>query len=126
MSARPSSSQLGGWGHVRLAWRLYRDPRVSPRLKKFVPALGLLYLLSPIDLVPDFFLGLGQLDDLGVMGLIAAASLLLPRFTPASILAEHLRAMGVLRDETNLREEPRNSAGSRPSDVIDARFHVRG
>ncbi len=126
MSSRAASRRLGRWDRVRLAWRLYRDPRVSPRLKKLVPTLGLVYLLSPIDLVPDFFLGLGQLDDLGVVGLVAAASLLLPRFASAGVLAEHLRAMGVLHEEPNVREEMSRSAASPAPDVIDAHFKVRG
>jgi len=87
---------------------------------------GLVYVLSPIDLLPDFLLGLGQLDDIGVVGLIAAASFLLPRVAAADVLAEHLRTMGVLRDETNLRHEPRGSAARRATEVIDAQFHVRG
>ncbi len=38
-------------------------------MKKFALILGcLLYVLSPIDLVPDFIPG-GQLDDLGAIAL---------------------------------------------------------
>jgi uncharacterized membrane protein YkvA (DUF1232 family) len=48
--------------HVRLAMRLVRDPRV-PLLAKAVPLLALLYLISPLDLVPDILPLLGQLDD---------------------------------------------------------------
>ena len=32
--------------------------------------LALLYVLSPYDLLPDFFIGLGWLDDLVVLGLL--------------------------------------------------------
>jgi uncharacterized membrane protein YkvA (DUF1232 family) len=47
---------------VVLFRRLLRDPRV-PRRSKL--ALGLLvpYLVSPIDLIPDFLPVIGQLDD---------------------------------------------------------------
>src|SRR5690242_18901773 len=38
---------------VRLAWRLYRDPRVN-WLKNAVPMFALLYFLWPIDVLPDF------------------------------------------------------------------------
>jgi len=39
-----------------------RDPAV-PRRAKIAPALGIVYLLMPIDLIPDFVPGVGQLDD---------------------------------------------------------------
>jgi uncharacterized membrane protein YkvA (DUF1232 family) len=52
--------------HVRLAIRLVREPLV-PRTTKAWLALPALYLLSPVDLLPDVILGLGQLDDLGVI-----------------------------------------------------------
>ncbi len=126
MSLRTASRGLGKWDSARLAWRLYRDPRVSPRLKKLVTMFGLVYVLLPIDLLPDLFLGLGQLDDLGVVSLVAAASFLLPRFAAADVLAEHLRAMGVLRDETKLRAEQAGKASRRATDIIDAHFQVRG
>ncbi|MEG0897915.1 MAG: YkvA family protein [Ruthenibacterium sp.] len=32
-------------------------------------AAGLIYLFSPIDIVPDFFFGFGQIDDVVVLGL---------------------------------------------------------
>lgn len=39
-----------------------RDPAV-PRRAKIAPALALVYLAIPIDLIPDFIPGLGYLDD---------------------------------------------------------------
>jgi uncharacterized membrane protein YkvA (DUF1232 family) len=50
----------------RLAWRLLTDKRV-PILVKSIPALAVVYLVSPLDFVPDVFPVLGQLDDLAVM-----------------------------------------------------------
>jgi len=47
---------------VVLFRRLLADPRV-PRRRKLVLALLVAYLASPIDLIPDFIPGLGQLDD---------------------------------------------------------------
>ncbi|OIO73522.1 MAG: hypothetical protein AUJ57_04170 [Zetaproteobacteria bacterium CG1_02_53_45] len=40
-----------------------RDPRVSP-LAKFLIAIIVAYILSPIDLIPDFIPVIGYLDDL--------------------------------------------------------------
>ena len=54
-----------------------RDTTV-PRRAKIAPALALVYLAIPIDLIPDFIPGLGQLDDVLVVAwairhLVAAA-----------------------------------------------------
>jgi uncharacterized membrane protein YkvA (DUF1232 family) len=48
--------------------RLRRDPRV-PRRAKVVVALAGLWLLSPIDLVPEFLPVIGPLDDVLVVAL---------------------------------------------------------
>jgi uncharacterized membrane protein YkvA (DUF1232 family) len=51
-----------------LVSRLARDRRISkPRRAVLFIALG--YLALPIDLVPDFLPGIGQLDDAVVLGL---------------------------------------------------------
>lgn len=51
---------------VKLLARLIRDPRVPVRRKSFAAA-ALIYVISPIDLIPDFVAGLGQLDDLVIV-----------------------------------------------------------
>jgi uncharacterized membrane protein YkvA (DUF1232 family) len=48
--------------------RLRRDPRV-PRRAKVVVAFAGLWLLSPIDLVPEFLPVIGPLDDVVVVAL---------------------------------------------------------
>jgi len=50
----------------RLATRLLREPRVPAPLK-VIPGLAAAYVLSPVDFIPDFIPGLGQLDDLAVL-----------------------------------------------------------
>lgn len=45
-----------------------RDPEV-PRRAKIVPALVVVYLATPIDLIPDFIPGLGYLDDALIVAL---------------------------------------------------------
>lgn len=61
---------LLGWlkeffGQFKLAWELLWDGRV-PIMTKVVPLLTMIYLLSPVDFIPDLALGLGQLDDLAI------------------------------------------------------------
>ena len=71
---------------LRLVWLLFRDGQV-PFLTKLVLPLSLLYLVSPIDILPDFIVGLGQLDDLGV--LLLAMSLFVRLCPPR--LVDHYR-----------------------------------
>ena len=103
---------------LRLSWRLLRDERVSV-LKFALPMFLALYVVSPIDPIPDFLLGLGQVDDLGVVvaGVLLIARFL-PRLAPGDVVDEHLRDMGLGRPVEN----PQAKAG----DVIDTRFNVRG
>lgn len=54
-----------------LAWAVLRDPR-SPRAAKLVTVLAALYLISPLDVVPDAIPVLGWLDD-GLIGFAIAA-----------------------------------------------------
>jgi uncharacterized membrane protein YkvA (DUF1232 family) len=64
-------SSPGFWRNLfnsfRIAWRLIQDGRV-PMSAKLVPLVTVLYILSPIDFIPDFLVpGLAQLDDLAVL-----------------------------------------------------------
>ncbi len=53
---------------VKLLTRLMRDPRVPIRRKVFIGAV-MTYVISPIDLIPDFVVGLGRLDDIVLVSL---------------------------------------------------------
>ena len=95
MSKSPSSSDLqetaGFFGglirQARLAWRLLRDGRV-PGWVKVIPVIGLVYLVSPIDLLPDWVLpGLGQMDDIA---LILLALKMFVDLSPPGVVGEHL------------------------------------
>lgn len=48
--------------------RYFRDPAV-PGWRKWVGLLSVLYVLSPVDLIPDVLPVIGWLDDVGVLGL---------------------------------------------------------
>ncbi|MPZ92359.1 MAG: DUF1232 domain-containing protein [Actinobacteria bacterium] len=69
----------------KLIYRLMKDPRVPTRAKAtLLVAAG--YVISPVDFVPDWILGLGQFDDL----IVAAFALdqILNR-VPDHIVREH-------------------------------------
>ena len=103
---------------LRLSWRLLRDERV-PALKFALPAFLALYVVSPIDPIPDFLLGLGQVDDIGI---VIAGVLLLARIIPRL-------APGACRRRTFAGHGPGSPAAkttAKPGDVLDARFNVRG
>ncbi|MFC2315400.1 MAG: YkvA family protein [Selenomonas massiliensis] len=57
----------------------------TPRAVKFLFPLTLLYLVSPIDLVPDTIPLLGAVDDMVVL---PAATALLVRMLPVQVRAE--------------------------------------
>lgn len=82
------------WQDLQVAWKLMQDESVSPALK-LIPFLALIYLISPIDLIPDLALGLGQLDDIGVI-LFAIATFI--RLAPPGSIA---RARGDASDEAD-------------------------
>lgn len=51
----------------RIAWRLVWDGRV-PFSTKLIPLFTVLYVVSPVDLVPGFLVPvLGQLDDVAIL-----------------------------------------------------------
>lgn len=76
--------------NLRLAWHLLLDSRVPWLTKLIVPGLMALYILSPIDIIPDWFVGLGQLDDLAV--LVLAVKLFI-ELSPREVVQEHLRRL---------------------------------
>jgi len=77
------------FAEVRLAWRLMKEPRVSVALKA-LPALALLYVVSPFDFVPDIIPFLGQVDDLGILLLSLKAFL---RLCPQAAHSHHAAAI---------------------------------
>ncbi len=80
---------------VWLTWKLLLDKRV-PWWMKALLAIPLIYVVSPIDLIPDFIIGLGQLDDLGV---ILAGMRLFEAIVPEYIVQEHRAALQQRSDD---------------------------
>jgi uncharacterized membrane protein YkvA (DUF1232 family) len=85
---------LMGWfkdffRQFQLAWRLIVDPRIS-LITKVIPLLSAVYLLSPLDFIPDVTLGLGQLDDLAF---VLIGLRLFIDVCPPTIVEEHRAAL---------------------------------
>jgi len=88
---------------ARLLWHLLHDER-APLWIKLIPVVILLYILSPIDLIPDPILGLGQLDDIAFI--LLGLKLLFDLY-PAEVM-----------------EEQRNPTSKGPPSYVDAEFRV--
>ncbi len=70
---------------LKLLWRLSRDPRVPARSKATLFILAG-YLASPVEIIPDFIPGVGQLDDIAIIAF--ALDQMLNRI-PEDIVREH-------------------------------------
>lgn len=74
------------WDHARLIARLFSDKEIPLKSKVFPAALaavGVVYLVSPLDFIPDVIPALGQVDDLTVLAGILA-------FLPHAFPPEHV------------------------------------
>jgi uncharacterized membrane protein YkvA (DUF1232 family) len=90
---------------VKLILRLIGDKRVSPWLK-IIPIGGLLYLISPIDLIPDIALPIiGELDDAAVLWI---TNYFFVELCPPEVVREHVKALsastGTVDDDDDIVE----------------------
>ncbi|HEY80492.1 MAG TPA: DUF1232 domain-containing protein, partial [Caldilineae bacterium] len=102
--------------HLKLSWKLFRDPSVSALVRYGIPILGLIYLISPVDVIPDVLLGFGQLDDAAVLLLL---SQLIVMLAPADIVARYQQAA---RGAAPAAGEA--DASQEDDEVIDADYRV--
>jgi uncharacterized membrane protein YkvA (DUF1232 family) len=96
---------------LRLVWRLFFDPRVPIFPKLILPA-AIIYIVSPIDLMPDVILGLGQVDDVAIAFL---AIRLFIELCPPAIVEEHRAAVAA---------EAGGTVATSDGGVIDGSFRV--
>ena len=123
----------------RLAFRLFNDPRVPSWVKYGIPLLVVLYLVMPLDVLPDFIPILGQLDDIGV---VVLGMSLMAKLAPSYVVDEHRRALGYDskgggsntggNSGGSWSQPPRNGSGQRTARVsqeersIDGEYKVVG
>jgi uncharacterized membrane protein YkvA (DUF1232 family) len=80
---------------VKLIWRLMGDKRVNFFLK-ILPVGALIYLVSPVDLIPGLALPvIGALDDAAILWL---GTTLFVSLCPDSIVQEHTNALNKVLD----------------------------
>jgi uncharacterized membrane protein YkvA (DUF1232 family) len=93
---------------LRVFAALIRDNRVSVWLKIGVAA-GALYVISPLDILPDAITGIGILDDILVGFLVLQGFI---KMAPDAIVLEHCERLGISYDDIDidLRGAMRTSA----------------
>lgn len=113
-ATHPAVMRAGGlWAlfrQARLAFRLLRDERVPTMAKLVLPA-ALLYVVSPLDLVPDLIPLVGQVDDIGIVVLSVLAFI---KLCPQHLVVEHEAALD--------GQEASASGSTRRDDTVDARY----
>ena len=105
--------------NIKLIWRLLNDRRVPSWLKMIIPAT-LLYLLFPVDIVPDIVPGLGQLDDIAV---ILLGLKLFVEMCPEEIVRQHLDELASVASPWRVVEED-ETPEAEPSIYIEAPYQV--
>jgi len=71
---------------VRLFLRLVADSRVAVAAKALLVAAAV-YVVSPVDLLPDLLVGLGVVDDLALLGMACRTFI---QLCPRAVVAEHV------------------------------------
>ncbi len=74
MAPKNTPSQMRLWTRIE-TWAKLLFRRDTPLKVKAILGFAILYLLSPFDLVPDWIIGLGFLDDFTVVSLLVAWAL---------------------------------------------------
>ena len=123
-SMKPLNLNLGMIDRLRLGWRLLRDPRVPAWPKLLAPAVMVLYVLSPVDAIPDVIPLLGQLDDAGVIALALAAIGMLAQWSPAEIVRQHAIALGLWDVAEDAGRRPASGRGAQQDEPIEAQYWV--
>ena len=80
------------WDKVTQLWKAFKSPETPASMKAIIIG-GLIYMVSPIDLIPDAIPVVGLLDDVGVIGLVFSQFLCLTSAATAEAdsISEELR-----------------------------------
>ncbi len=102
----------------RLILRLLGDGRVPIWPKLIIPGT-IAYVLSPIDILSDPILGLGQLDDVAI---VIIGLKLFVELCPSDIVQEHLDNLSsVISSSYRVVKEEREQEGAAEGEMIEQR-----
>ena len=107
---------------IKLIFKLLGDRRVSPWLK-ILPIGGILYLLSPLDIIPDIaFPVIGELDDLAIIWLTNHFFI---ELCPPEVVREHVKNLvsntAIIEEERKKADEDGEIIDGEATDISDQR-----
>ena len=103
---------------IMMVWAMLRNP-AAPAISKLVALLAAVYIISPVDLVPDVIPILGWLDD-GVVSILLfkLAFKLLPKEMYESLKAQFEKKGGKVDDAAFKKSE---TTKAKVDDVVDVK-----
>jgi len=99
--------------NAQLVWRLLKDPRVPLPIKLIIPGVVGVYVLSPIDFMPDVLPFIGQIDDIAVL---FGGVMLFIQMCPPDVVDEHRAALA--------GEVKAPQTGGHVGETVDAEYRV--
>jgi len=99
--------------NAQLVWRLLKDPRVPLPIKLIIPGVVGVYVLSPIDFMPDVLPLIGQIDDIAVL---FGGVMLFIQMCPPDVVDEHRAALA--------GEVKAPQTGGHAGETVDAEYRV--
>ena len=89
---------------IRLIWKLLTDSRVPFWIRIALP-LALIYVISPIDILPDFIPVVGRVDD--IIAIIAGIMILL-KLAPKKVVNQYKKDNKTIIDGEYREEDQEN------------------
>ena len=89
---------------IRLVWKLLTDSRVPFWIRIALP-LALIYVISPIDILPDFIPVMGRVDD--IIAIIAGIMILL-KLAPKKVVNQYKKDNKTIIDGEYREEDQEN------------------
>lgn len=89
---------------IRLIWKLLTDSRVPFWIRIALP-LALLYVISPIDILPDFIPVMGRVDD--IIAIVAGIMILL-KLAPKKVVNQYKKDDKTIIDGEYREEDQEN------------------
>ena len=89
---------------IRLIWKLLTDSRVPFWIRIALP-LALIYVISPIDILPDFIPVIGRVDD--IIAIVAGIMILL-KLAPKKVVNQYKKDDKTIIDGEYREEDQEN------------------